>query len=73
MRPQFLTLADIAETLQITMSTARALVRSGEIRGIQVGGKGAWRVEVSEFNAYIERCYAASPVPEQVSSDPHPH
>lgn len=39
------------------MSTVRALVRSGEIRAIQVGGKGTWRVEREEFEAYIQRCY----------------
>jgi len=40
------------------MSTVRALVKSGELRAIQVGGKGTWRVERAEFEAYIERCYA---------------
>lgn len=39
------------------MSTVRALVRNGEIRAIQVGGKGTWRVEREEFEAYIQRCY----------------
>lgn len=58
MEPRFLSLADITEILQVPMATVRALVRSGEIRAIQVGGKGTWRVERSEFEAYIERCYA---------------
>lgn len=58
MEPRFLSLADITEILQVPMSTVRALVRNGEIRAIQVGGKGTWRVERSEFEAYIERCYA---------------
>lgn len=58
MEPRFLSLADITEILQVPMSTVRALVRSGEIRAIQVGGKGTWRVERSEFEAYIERRYA---------------
>ena len=58
MEPRFLSLADITEILQVPMSTVRALVRSGEIRAIQVGGKGTWRVERSEFEAYIKRCYA---------------
>lgn len=58
MEPRFLSLADITEILQVPMSTVRTLVKTGEIRGIQVGGKGTWRVERSEFEAYIERCYA---------------
>ncbi|HLS01927.1 MAG TPA: helix-turn-helix domain-containing protein [Beutenbergiaceae bacterium] len=60
MQPRFLSLADIAETLQVPMSTVRALVRSGELRAIQIGGKGTWRVEVSEFEDYIQRCYQKS-------------
>lgn len=58
MEPRFLSLADITEILQVPMSTVRALVRNGEIRAIQVGGKGTWRVEREEFEAYIQRCYA---------------
>lgn len=58
MEPRFLTLADVTEILQVPMSTVRALVRSGELRAIQVGGKGTWRVERVELEAYIERCYA---------------
>jgi len=58
MEARFLSLADITEILQVPMATVRALVRTGEIRAIQVGGKGTWRVERAEFEAYIERCYA---------------
>ncbi|UFU02171.1 helix-turn-helix domain-containing protein [Ruania suaedae] len=57
MDQRFLSLADVTEILQITMSQARALVRSGELRGIQIGGKGVWRVENAELEAYIERMY----------------
>ncbi len=57
MEARFLTLADVTEILQVPMSTVRALVRSGELRGIQVGGKGTWRVERVELEAYIKRCY----------------
>lgn len=60
METRFLTLADITEILQVPMSTVRALVRNGEIRAIQVGGKGTWRVERNEFEAYIQRCYEQS-------------
>ncbi|WP_230008169.1 helix-turn-helix domain-containing protein, partial [Microbacterium sp. Bi128] len=43
--PRFLTLADVAEQLQINSPAAYALVRSGELKAIQVGGRGQWRVE----------------------------
>lgn len=59
MEPRFLSLADVCEVLQVPMPTVRALVRSGELRAIQVGGKGTWRVENSALEAYIEHRYAA--------------
>ncbi len=58
MAQRFLSLADVAETLSITMSQTRALVRSGDLKAIQIGGKGTWRVEDSELQAYIDRMYA---------------
>lgn len=57
---RFLTLADIAEVLNISAAQAYALVRSGELRAIKVGGRGQWRVEESELESYIERMYAAT-------------
>ena len=38
--PRFPTLADVAEQLQINSPAAYALVRSGELKAIQVGGRG---------------------------------
>ena len=57
---RFLTLAEVAETLAISSSQAYALVRSGDMRAIKVGGRGQWRVEATELDAYIERQYAAT-------------
>jgi excisionase family DNA binding protein len=54
---RFLLLADVAEVLNISMSQAYALVRSGELPAIKVGGRGQWRVEEAELEAYIQRCY----------------
>ncbi|WP_380167542.1 helix-turn-helix domain-containing protein [Jannaschia sp. R86511] len=55
---RFMPLTDVAETLSISAAQAYALVRRGELRAIQVGGRGQWRVEVSELEAYIDRAYA---------------
>lgn len=33
-------------------------MRFGDLRAIQVGGRGQWRVERPELEAYIEGCYA---------------
>jgi excisionase family DNA binding protein len=58
MEPRFLSLADVCEVLQVPMPTVRALVRSGELRAIQIGGKGTWRVERTALESYIEHRYA---------------
>ncbi len=54
---RFLTLADVAETLNVSSAQAYALVRSGDLRAIKVGGRGQWRVEANELEAYIQRAY----------------
>lgn len=58
MAPRFLTLADVTEVLNISAAQAYALVRSGELPAIQIGGRLQWRVEASELERYIERMYA---------------
>jgi excisionase family DNA binding protein len=56
-QPRFLTLTDVAEVLNISSAQTYALVRSGALRAIKVGGRGQWRVESTELEAYIARCY----------------
>lgn len=56
--PRFLTLTDVAETLNVTLAQTKALVRSGALAGIKVGGRGVWRVEASALEDYIQRMYA---------------
>jgi excisionase family DNA binding protein len=56
--PRFLTLADVAETLNISASQTYALVRSGDLEAIKVGGRGQWRVEASKLEDYIARMYS---------------
>lgn len=55
---RFLTLADVAETLNVSASQAYALVRSGELPAIKVGGRGQWRIEASVLEEFIARMYA---------------
>jgi excisionase family DNA binding protein len=54
---RFLTLADTAEVLNISLNQAYVLVRSGELPAIKIGGKGQWRVERSVLESYIEAKY----------------
>ena len=54
---RFLTLADTAEVLNISASQAYALVRSGELPAIKVGGSGHWRIERARLEDYIAAKY----------------
>ncbi len=57
MDPRFLTLADVADTLAVSMSQVRAMVKTGELPAIQVGGRGQWRVETAVLEDYIAGKY----------------
>lgn len=55
--PRFLQLADVCEILNISPTQAYALVRSGELPAIKIGGRGQWRVETTELEDFIARKY----------------
>lgn len=57
MPPRFLQLAEVSEILNISSAQAYALVRSGELPAIKIGGRGQWRVEATELENYIARMY----------------
>ena len=46
--------------LNLTMSATRALVSSGELPAIQVGGKHVWRIEESVLEQFIQDQYTAT-------------
>jgi len=58
MTQRFIQLADVAEILDISSAQAYALVRSGELPAIKIGGRGQWRIEATELENYIQRMYA---------------
>jgi excisionase family DNA binding protein len=55
---RFLTLADVATELAISVHQAYALVRSGELPAIKVGGH--WRVENVALESFIADKYEES-------------
>lgn len=55
--PRFLLLEDVAEVLSTTRAQVYALVRSGELPAIKVGGRGQWRVERDKLEGYIAQAY----------------
>lgn len=56
--PRFIQLKDVAEVLNISTTQTYALLRSGELAAIKVGGRGQWRMEVSVLEDFIQRMYA---------------
>lgn len=56
--PRFLSLSDVSEVLNISAAQAYALVRRGDLSAIKIGGRGQWRIEASELEAYIQRQYS---------------
>jgi excisionase family DNA binding protein len=58
--PRFLTLTDVAEILNTSSAQVYALVRRKELKALKIGGRGQWRVETSELEAFIARMYDAT-------------
>jgi len=54
---RFMTLREVAQTLSVSSAQAYALVRSGDLPAIQLGGRGQWRVEVTKLEEFIQRLY----------------
>ena len=57
---RFIPLAQMCATLHINRGQGYSLIHTGQIPAIQIGGRGIWRVEVSELEAFIQRQYAAT-------------
>lgn len=55
---RFLRLEDVAEELNVKLPQIRALIKSGELPAIQIGGRGVWRVEREKLEEYIQTRYA---------------
>lgn len=69
---RFLTLADVAEILSTSVAQVRALVHSGELRYIQIGGRQQYRIEAVELEKYIQRMYARSDAQAESRADVPP-
>jgi excisionase family DNA binding protein len=55
--PRFYTLEDVATVLNVRVAQVYALVRSGELPAVKLGGRGVWRVDRLQLDAYIERMH----------------
>lgn len=59
---RFLTLAQVADELNVSPAQAYALVRSGTLPGIKIGGRGQWRIEASALEEMIQHAYTDTQV-----------
>jgi excisionase family DNA binding protein len=55
--PRFYTLEDVATILNVRVAQVYALVRSGDLPAIKLGGRGVWRVDRLQLEEYIERMH----------------
>ncbi len=69
---RFLTLAQVAEELNVSWSQVYALVRDRSVVAVKIGGRGVWRVERTELERYIAGLYEVArsgPVPGPEEAD----
>jgi excisionase family DNA binding protein len=57
LEPRFLTLEDVATYLSVSVPQVYSLVRSGELPAIKIGGRGVWRVDRKQLDAYVDRLH----------------
>lgn len=54
---RFLTLEQTAKYLNVSVPQAYSLVRSGDLPAIKLGGRGVWRVDRRQLDAYIDKLH----------------
>ena len=52
---RFFTLEQTARYLNVSVPQVYALVRSGELPAIKLGGRGVWRVDRDKLDSYLEQ------------------
>lgn len=54
---RFLTIEQVAEELSVGEPLVRGMLKTGELRGIQVGGRGVWRIGANDIEDFIAEAY----------------
>jgi len=55
LEPRYVKLEDVANYLNVSVPQVYALVRSGELPAVKIGGRGVWRVDRHKLDGYLER------------------
>jgi excisionase family DNA binding protein len=53
MTRQWLTVQQVAHRLQVAEETVRRWLRAGELGGVNLGGKGGWRMSEEDFDRFL--------------------
>ena len=59
---RFLTIEQVAEELRVSRAQIRTLLRTGELRGIQIGPRGLWRIGIDNLEDFIAEAYRRTAV-----------
>jgi excisionase family DNA binding protein len=54
---RFLTIEQVALELNVGEPLVRGMLKTGELRGIQVGARGAWRIGANDVEDFIAEAY----------------
>lgn len=54
---RFLTVEQAAGELNVKSSLIRGLIKTGELRAIQIGGRGLWRIGRQDIEDYVTNAY----------------
>ena len=54
---RLLTIDQVATELNIGQPLVRGLLKSGELRGFQLGGRNIWRIGADDLQKYIDNAY----------------
>jgi excisionase family DNA binding protein len=66
--PRLLTLDEVATYLAVSKAQVYAMVRSGELPGVKLGGRGVWRIDRRRLDDYIDHLHVET----QAWTDRHP-
>ena len=67
--PRLLTLEDVATYLSVSVPQVYALVRSGGLVAVKIGGRGIWRVDRRELDLYVDRLHEEAIARSQATVD----
>lgn len=56
-QPRFLTPTQVADELNVKPNQVHALIKAGELRALQIGGRGLWRIDRKDLEDYISEAY----------------